>query len=86
MLPRDASQIVREGVNLPAGDHFENLLPGDLLFFGAQPERITHCGIYMGDRLFIHSDGSVHVNSLNPNHPLYNEYRYKTLRKTKRIL
>ncbi|MFQ5604624.1 MAG: NlpC/P60 family protein [bacterium] len=85
-LPRDASQIAREGRNIQTGDHFENLLPGDLLFFGPDSSRITHCGIYMGEQFYIHSSGSVHVNSLDKTHPLFNEYRFKTFRKAKRIL
>ncbi len=85
-LPRDASQIVREGEEISFGENFGNLYPGDLLFFGSNPERITHCGIFLGDSKFIHSSGSVHINSLDPQHPLYNEYRHRTLRKSKRVL
>ena len=85
-LPRDASQQVSAGQTVEPGREFENLKPGDLLFFGRNPERITHVAMYLGDRLYIHSAGSVHIRSLDPEHPLFNEYRYDTLQKIKRIL
>ncbi|HEX9655081.1 MAG TPA: NlpC/P60 family protein, partial [bacterium] len=63
-----------------------NVQPGDLLFFGPRPERIIHVAIYLGDHLYIHSSASVHINSLDPEHDLYNEYRHKTLQSIKRVL
>ena len=84
-LPRDASQQVHEGELVEPGEHFENVLIGDLLFFGPTAERITHVAIYLGDRHFIHNDSLVRINSLNPEDPLYNEYRLNTLRAIKRI-
>ena len=33
----------------------EELLPGDLVFFGSSPSSISHVGIYVGDNQFIHS-------------------------------
>jgi len=84
-LPRDASQMVLEGDPVDLGDQFENVLTGDLLFFGPTPERITHVAMYLDDQRFIHSDGLVHINSLDPDDPLYNEYRHRTLRAIKRI-
>lgn len=86
ILPRDANQIEEKGAKVTAGEDFENVLPGDLLFFGPSPERITHVAIYLGDRLFIHASGSVRINSLDPEHPLYSEYRHKSLRSIKRLL
>ena len=85
-LPRDASQMVRLGTEVSPGEHFEKVLPGDLLFFGPKPDRITHVGLSLGGALFIHEDAEVHINSLDPAHPLFNEYRRKTFRKVKRIL
>ncbi|MFB0516342.1 MAG: NlpC/P60 family protein [Candidatus Neomarinimicrobiota bacterium] len=84
-LPRDANQQVLEGIPVEPGEQFENLQGADLLFFGPTAERITHVGIYLGDRQFIHSSGSVRINSLDPEHRLYNEYRQSTLRAVKRI-
>ena len=33
----------------------EELLPGDLVFFGSSPSSISHVGIFVGDGKFIHS-------------------------------
>ncbi len=85
-LPRDASQQVLDGKPVEPGERFENVQTGDLLFFGPSPERITHVGLYLGDQHFIHSSGSVHINSLNPEHALYNEYRHSTFRAVRRVL
>ncbi len=85
-LPRDANQMVLEGVAIDPGEHFEHVLPGDLLFFGPQPDRITHVAISLGGARFIHSDGEVHINSLDPDDPLFNAYRRQTFRLVKRIL
>lgn len=85
-LPRDASQIVAEGVEVAPGENFENLVPADLLFFGSKPGRISHVAIYLGAQLYIHSSNSVHINSLDPNHRLYNDYRYRTFQVAKRLL
>lgn len=88
-LPRDANQMVLGGVPVDPGDQYENVLTGDLLFFGSTPERITHVAIYLNDQQFIQACGaeygSVHINSLDPEHALYSEYRQKTLRTIKRI-
>lgn len=83
-LPRDANQMVRVGEPVEFGEDYENLKPGDLLFFGSSPERISHVALYMGDKLFIHSAAWVHINSLDPEHPLFNEYWYNTIRAARR--
>lgn len=49
-LPRDAYQ--QEAFVQPV----ENLIPGDLVFFGT-PVKATHVGLYLGDRRYIHSSG-----------------------------
>jgi cell wall-associated NlpC family hydrolase len=41
---------------------FEDLQPGDVLFFGARgrkskPAQVDHTGIFLGDGWFIHSSG-----------------------------
>ncbi|MBW4663507.1 MAG: C40 family peptidase [Chroococcus sp. CMT-3BRIN-NPC107] len=51
-LPRDAYQ--QEAFTQKIS--FEDLLPGDLVFFGAA-QRATHVGLYLGDRCYIHSSG-----------------------------
>ncbi len=84
-LPRDASQQAKEGREVDPGENFEALQPGDLIFFGDSPGRISHVGISLGDKLYVHSSFSVHVNSLDNAHPLYNDYRFRRFRSAKRL-
>lgn len=54
-LPRDADQQFQVGQSVSK----EELLVGDLLFFGASDDDITHVGIYAGNGQMIHaSSGS----------------------------
>jgi len=85
-LPRDANQMYEVGTAVDPGTDFKNVRPGDLLFFGPNPRRITHVAIYLGGKRFIHSDDWVRINSLDPTDPLYNEYRHRTFRAAKRVL
>lgn len=51
-MPRDADlQAAWSGV-VPVNR--ADLQPGDLLFFGSSPEKITHTGMYIGGGRFIH--------------------------------
>ncbi|MFN3135726.1 MAG: NlpC/P60 family protein [Candidatus Kryptonium sp.] len=90
-LPRDADQQSRLGFEVDPGKEFENLKPGDLLFFGqksedGKSEKITHVGIYLGNKEFIHCSGKVSIDSFDPKAPNFNEYRYKTFIKAKRLI
>ena len=51
-LPRDAYQ--QEAFTQKIS--FEELLPGDLVFFGVA-EKATHVGLYLGESCYIHSSG-----------------------------
>ena len=51
-LPRDAYQ--QEAFTQKIS--FEELLPGDLVFFGIT-EKATHVGLYLGEACYIHSSG-----------------------------
>ena len=84
LLPRDANMQVEEGTGVDTSNQFTHLQPGDLLFFGRKPERITHVGMYIGDQEFIHSSGMVKINSLDPSAPNYSNYRHSSLQKVKR--
>lgn len=91
ILPRDASQQVYAGDFIDTKDIFENLEPGDLLFFGKKAtentkEKITHVAIYIGGGKYIHSSGMVKINSLNKKDGLFNNYRFNTFVKAKRII
>ena len=51
-MPRDADQQAAwKGVTPVESKH---LKPGDLVFFGSGPDKITHTGMYIGDGQFIH--------------------------------
>lgn len=61
-LPRDSDMQSRVGEQVEPGDDFENLRPGDLLFFAEHRKRITHVAISTGGPNIIHcsiSNGSV---------------------------
>jgi gamma-D-glutamyl-L-lysine dipeptidyl-peptidase len=72
VLPRDASQQVHLGELVNTQNGWENMRPGDLLFFGVpakdgKPERVVHVGMWIGgNQEFIHSAGRVKINSMNP--------------------
>lgn len=90
-LNRDANQQATMGEEVFLTDDLRNLLKGDLLFFGrkateGKPERITHVGIYLGNKEFIHSSGRVRINSLNPSAPNYDEFNHKRLVRARRII
>lgn len=91
LLPRDASQQILTGERVDTENGFENLKPGDLLFFGrkaeeGQKEKITHVAIYIGNMEFIHAAGKVKINSLDPKAPNFSKYRLETFIRAKRIL
>lgn len=90
-LPRDASQQVRSGVEIPLDDSLSELEPGDLLFFGykgkdGQRDRVTHVGIHIGDGRMIHSSQRVQVQSLMPDDPDFAPDRRETLLTAKRMI
>lgn len=86
ILPRDASQQVKEGQKVEFSPTYKELQLGDLLFFGPNEQRITHVGIYIGDKQFIHSSGTVHITSLDPLSPLYVERYVTRLQTVRRIV
>ena len=74
ILPRDASQQVLCGVEVP----LQALQPGDLIFYGRkatdeEPEKITHVTMFTGDATIIHASSVVQKNSLDPSHSDYYE-------------
>lgn len=57
-LPRDAKpQALWDGV---VKVERAELRPGDLLYFGASMEKISHTGFYIGDDSFIHATTNTH--------------------------
>jgi gamma-D-glutamyl-L-lysine dipeptidyl-peptidase len=91
IIPRDASQQIHTGIEVDTNRNFENLIPGDLLFFGRKatdttPERVIHVGMWIGDNKFIHSMGDVHISNMDPNAEDFDEYNYNRYLRTKRVL
>ncbi len=92
VIPRDASQQVHAGIEVPLDDTFSKLEPGDLLFFGSHradgSERVTHVGFYLGGGRFLHAgadNGYITENSLIPGDPDYAAHRRETLLRARRL-
>ncbi|WP_207433885.1 NlpC/P60 family protein [Sabulibacter ruber] len=90
VLPRDASQQVHIGELIDTQSGFQNLKPGDLLFFGSpakdgKPERVVHVGMWIGNNEFIHSAGRVRINSMDPAAPNHDASELKRFLRAKRI-
>jgi gamma-D-glutamyl-L-lysine dipeptidyl-peptidase len=86
-LQRDADQQSNQGEAVPTDNDLAQLRKGDLLFFGprAGVVRITHVGIYLGGKKFIHCAGKVKFNSFDPSSPIYSENLLGRLVKVRRI-
>lgn len=86
-LQRDADQQSNEGAAVSTDGDLAQLKKGDVLFFGPRPgvTRITHTGIYLGGKLFIHCSGFVKLNSFDPSAANYSENLLKRLVKVRRF-
>ena len=90
-LRRNASQQAQEGIEVPLDRELSQLKKGDLLFFGFEDRgerrgRISHVGIYLGNKLFIQSSQRVRISSLNPESPIADQGRIRGLIKVRRVL
>lgn len=90
VLARDASLQTKHGQLIQPDPNFENLLAGDLLFFGTkagdtEKERVTHVALSLGKTEFIHASGRIQQNSLNPKSPGFSEYRLNSFIRVRRI-
>ena len=100
IIPRDASQQVLEGEPIEILDEnnefspdlaLKNLRKGDLLFFAAGKNktpnaRVTHVAIYMENGEFIHSAGSVRINSMLKDADNYDDFQTRTVVAARRYL
>lgn len=99
IIPRDASQQVLAGqfVDILSADTLDtekalrNLKPADLLFFASgdnrKPDaRITHVALYLGDGEFIHSAGTVRINSMLSGAANYGDFQTRTLVAARRYI
>ncbi len=90
VIPRDASQQVHTGKLIDSTRNFQNLIPGDLLFFGrpatdSTSEKVVHVGMWIGNNQFIHSSGRVRVSSVDSTAKDFDDFNYKRYLKTKRL-
>lgn len=91
IIPRDASQQALVGERIEIAQDFGNLRPGDLVFFGRKAtenisQKVTHVGIYVGAKRFIHSQGDVHISSFDPNDSLFDAFNRGRLLFATRLL
>jgi len=91
ILPRDASQQIREGITVDASRQWERLIPGDLLFFGVpatdgRAERVIHVGLWIGNNRFIHASGQVRINSVDPVDPDFDAFEVGRYLRTQRLV
>ena len=91
ILARDASLQTRHGEPVFPGSKYENLQPGDLLFFGhitgdSSTEKITHVAISLGGTEFIHESGMVKQNSFDTESEIYTEYRKNSFLRAQRLI
>jgi cell wall-associated NlpC family hydrolase len=83
-LPRHSADQAREG--RPVSKRLDQLARGDLLTFSDRGGPVTHVGMYIGDRLFIHSAGrGVQVSTLSVKDP-YGRWWFKRWVGVRRIL
>lgn len=89
ILPRDASLQALNGLPLDISAGWQELMAGDLLFFGSVSNsrpRVTHVAIYKGESEYIHSSGRVMVNSLDSARTNYSSYRRNSLLSARRVI
>lgn len=91
VLPRDASQQVHIGELVNTDKGWNEMRPGDLLFFGVpakdgKPERVVHVGMWIGgNQEFIHSAGRVRINSMNPSAENHDAFELGRFLRAKRV-
>lgn len=91
IIPRDASQQVHAGEPIDTSEGFDNLLPGDLLFFGrpatdSTSQRVVHVGMWIGNNEFIHSSERVRISSIDPEAENFDEYNLNRFLEARRYL
>jgi SH3-like domain-containing protein len=90
ILLRDASEQATAGIPVDISKGYDNLLAGDLMFFGKKAtkdkeEQIRHVAIYIGNQEFIHANGYVKSGSLNPESPIYDALNSREFIRATRI-
>ncbi len=91
VIPRDASQQVNTGQLTDEIKKFDQLQPGDLLFFGRKAtdsttEKVVHVGMWIGNNEFIHSSGKVRISSIDKDSPNFDPDNLNRYLRSKRII
>lgn len=89
ILLRDASLQALHGLPVDISTGYNQLMKGDLLFFGSKENlnlHVTHVAIYKGDSEYINSSGRVMINSLDSTRANFNIHRANSLLEAKRII
>ncbi len=92
IIGRDASQQVKNGVEIDNMGSFSDAQKGDLVFFGVKAndenpkERVVHVGIYIGNQQFIHASDFIHIGSFDPNSDIYDKYNTNRYLRTMRYI
>lgn len=86
LILRDASQQATIGLPIDISTGYENLKPGDLMFFGKDEDSIRHVGFYLGDNQFLHASDYTRVGSLNPKDKNYDKLNTSEFIKASRIV
>ncbi|MDB5192989.1 MAG: glycoside hydrolase [Segetibacter sp.] len=90
VLPRDASQQVHVGELVDTKNGWNNMKPGDLLFFGSpasegRPERVVHVGMWIGGKEFIHASNYVRTSSMDSAAVNFDKHELSRFLRAKRI-
>ncbi len=91
IIPRDASQQITAGELIDTDKSFDNLEPGDLLFFGTEatedkPRSVVHVGMWIGNGEFIHASSRVQINSMDPAADNFSEFNYNRYLESRRYI
>ena len=71
-LPRDSWQ---QQQNQQLSTDYLDAQPGDLLFFSASPDKVTHVAIALGEQRYIHASGWVRLESFREDDPVFSQQR-----------
>jgi cell wall-associated NlpC family hydrolase len=89
ILPRDASQQVKEGILVDDSRNWNLLEAGDLMFFGYYKNdklRIDHVSIWLGDGYFIQSSKNVRISSVYSDNSNFDDYHMAKYIESRRII
>jgi gamma-D-glutamyl-L-lysine dipeptidyl-peptidase len=89
ILARDASLQYLHGKPVDISQGFDSLMRGDLLFFGRMKNdklRVTHVGMYIGNKEFIHDSERVRINSFDSTANNFNKRLLNILVGARRVI